>query len=97
MKSWWKHWAAEAKAEGYRPKNEWENLLRTHLETYMPEMKAELEKDGEYEDYLVTKAADAVKKYQEMLSEGVPIPSARELVAESLLPIPKEEADEDLE
>lgn len=93
----WKQWAAAAKAEGYRPKNEWENLLRKHLETYMPELKADLEKDGEYEDYLVTKAARAVNQYQQMLSEGVPIPSARELVAESLLPIPKEEAEEDLE
>jgi hypothetical protein len=87
----WKTQMQQALAGGYVRKNQWEDRLRRHLESYLPNLTAELKKSHEFEAYLAVRCDHARRQMALMMSQGMTADDARQQALADLLPTPADE------
>lgn len=85
----WKDQADKARADDYQPGSR-EPMLNRHMRANFPELVKELEKAGDYQDYLVTKVAASREMEFQLHDQGTDPHTARELAMADLLPTPPE-------
>lgn len=77
-------WTERANAlRDYRPGNQWETLLRRAVARDRPQLAKEL--GAELEPYLRVRTADALTQYEQLVDQGTPPDTAREIALAELL------------
>lgn len=87
----WKALADKAVEEGYQPGNEWEAMLRRHLNRCFPERVKEL--GPNLESYLRAATFEAMLFAERLEEQGTPNQDAEELALRQLLPTAPDEID----